>query len=52
MNMRNLLPDGTASKDVKQGARWAPTWRGPRTLVFGHDAQRGFQREAMAIGYV
>jgi len=51
MNMRNLLEDGkTASKDIKVGTPWAKQWRGPRTVVFGHDAQRGFQREPFAIG--
>jgi len=49
-NMRNLLPDGTATADAKQGTAWAQQWSGPRTIVFGHDAQRGFQRASMAIG--
>jgi len=50
MNMRNLLPDGSTSKDIKSGTAWAPQWKGPRTIIFGHDAQRGFQRTPMAIG--
>lgn len=50
MNMRNLLPDGTATADIKLGTAWAKSWPGPRVVVFGHDAQRFFQREKFAIG--
>lgn len=48
--MRNLLADGTATSDIKQGTAWCHQWKGPRTIVFGHDAQRGFQRADMALG--
>jgi len=50
VQMRNILPDGTATKDWKSGDPWVNHWKGPRTIVFGHDAQRGFQRTSNAIG--
>ena len=42
MNMRNILPDGTCTKE--QGdTPWIESWNGPETLFFGHDAVRGLQ---------
>merc|ERR1711862_284850 len=42
MNLRNILPDGTASKE--QGdTPWINSWNGPEILFFGHDAVRGLQ---------
>lgn len=41
-------------KDKSSGERtamaWASIWNGPETVIFGHDAKRGFQNETFAIG--
>ncbi|MGD8825624.1 MAG: metallophosphoesterase [Myxococcales bacterium] len=50
MNMRSVLADGTASRNYDEGTPWATLWRGPRLVVFGHDAMRGLQRHPYAIG--
>lgn len=50
MNMRSILPDGTASRSYEEGTPWASLWPGPRLVVFGHDAVRGLQVRAHAIG--
>ncbi|AIN98444.1 ser/thr protein phosphatase, putative [Leishmania panamensis] len=33
-----------------EGAPWAKLWRGPETVIFGHDAYSGFQAHAHACG--
>ncbi|RNF07876.1 serine/threonine protein kinase [Trypanosoma rangeli] len=52
--MRNLIVKGpglyTASEDTTEGVPWASLWRGPETVIFGHDARRGLQRHPYAIG--
>lgn len=57
VNMRNLLygdyfEEGgiRATKLDTEGEPWAPSWRGPQTVYFGHDAKRGLQRTERAVG--
>ena len=50
MNMRSILPDGTASRHYEEGAPWAESWPGPRLVVFGHDAIRGLQNRPHSLG--
>lgn len=50
MNMRSVRSDGTASKAYDDGTPWPELWHGPELVVFGHDARRGLQQHAHAIG--
>jgi hypothetical protein len=50
MNMRSVLPDGTASRVYEEGTPWTLLWEGPPLVVFGHDAVRGLQQHPHAIG--
>jgi hypothetical protein len=50
MNMRSILPDGTASRSYEEGTPWADSWPGPRLVVFGHDAIRGLQNRRHSVG--
>ena len=43
MNLRNVLPDGSGTKEIGLGKAWIDTWNGPETVFFGHDAVRGLQ---------
>ena len=56
LNTRRLTADDPVSgkrrciyKD-EDGTPWAKLWKGPETIVFGHDARAGLQREPFAIG--
>jgi hypothetical protein len=50
MTMRALRPEGTASRRLEDGTRWAKSYHGPDHVIFGHDAISGLQREAFATG--
>ena len=57
VNMRNLLygdyfEDGgiRATKSDQEGEPWAPNWRGPQFVYFGHDARRGLQQQEFCLG--
>jgi hypothetical protein len=55
VSMRNLVKnaDGTfrpTEKEEPGATAWAPEWRGPPHVYFGHDAKRGLQRAPHATG--
>jgi diadenosine tetraphosphatase ApaH/serine/threonine PP2A family protein phosphatase len=50
LHLRSLTAEGEPSARVDGGAPWAATWRGPQRAIFGHDALRGLQRHAHALG--
>jgi len=50
MNMRSILPDGTATAKHFSNWPWARLWDGPETVIFGHDADRGLQLYGNAMG--
>jgi hypothetical protein len=51
MYMRNLdRTTNTAYDKPIHGSAWAKSWNGPETVIFGHDAQRGYQHETYCIG--
>lgn len=50
MNMRSVLDDGTVTAKNVADCEWAKLWRGPQTVVFGHDAHRGLQEHPFAKG--
>jgi hypothetical protein len=50
MTMRSVLPDGRVSTRCFQKHPWAGRWRGPMTVLFGHDAARGVQEYECAVG--
>lgn len=50
MNMRSVLFDGTVTAKNVDHCEWARLWRGPQTVVFGHDAYRGLQLHDFAKG--
>jgi hypothetical protein len=50
MNMRSILPDGTATAKHFSNWPWARLWDGPESVVFGHDADRGLQLYERATG--
>ena len=64
MNMRSILRDNTVLTghqghpgllsgdlgDHDRGSSWARYWKGPETIVYGHDAQRGLQLFERAVG--
>lgn len=42
----NAITDGKS----QQGEPWASLWKGPETVIFGHDAYTGFQSHPFACG--
>ncbi|MBF5046638.1 metallophosphatase [Aggregicoccus sp. 17bor-14] len=50
LNLRSITPEGAPSKRIDNGVPWASQWKGPETVVFGHDAMRGLQRYPHALG--
>jgi hypothetical protein len=50
MNMRSVLANGSAAVALDAGQPWAAAWHGPESIVFGHDAVRGLQTYAHAVG--
>lgn len=49
MNLRSIRASGVPSTKL-DGTPWAQTWKGPKTVIFGHDAVRGLQKYPHAIG--
>jgi len=50
LNLRSIDSRGRPSSRVSEGEPWVTTWKGPRTVLFGHDALRGLQQYSSAYG--
>ncbi|GJQ09074.1 hypothetical protein GpartN1_g865.t1 [Galdieria partita] len=50
MNMRSVLPNGIITNRYVADSPWASYWKGPETVVYGHDAYRGLQQFEFAQG--
>jgi bis(5'-nucleosyl)-tetraphosphatase (symmetrical) len=50
LHMRRVLPNGRVTDAQLGGDPWATRWKGPQTIIFGHDAKTGLQKHQFAIG--
>jgi hypothetical protein len=50
LTIRTLRADGTGSARIDDGPLWAELYRGPRHIVFGHNAITGLQQTPHATG--
>jgi bis(5'-nucleosyl)-tetraphosphatase (symmetrical) len=50
LHMRRVLPNGRVTDAQLGGDLWATRWKGPQTIIFGHDAKTGLQKHQFAIG--
>ncbi|KAK9761486.1 hypothetical protein K7432_013587 [Basidiobolus ranarum] len=58
MNVKNILPDGSPSRNNKLGKHWSVLWnlkqemlgRNATTIVYGHQASRGLNIKPYSIG--
>jgi len=50
LHMRRVLPNGRVTDAQNGGDLWATKWKGPETVIFGHDARTGLQQHKYAIG--
>ncbi|MEW5738243.1 MAG: metallophosphoesterase [Myxococcota bacterium] len=50
LHMRSIDAEGKPATRVDAGVPWASRWKGPRRVLFGHDALRGLQRYPHALG--
>lgn len=49
MSMRSVLPDGRVTTRCFNKYSWADKWKGPHTILFGHDAARGNQTTQLLL---
>jgi hypothetical protein len=50
LSLRSIDDTGAPTSRLLVHFPWAAKWRGPESLVFGHDAVRGLQQTAFATG--
>ena len=43
LNIRNVLSSGEGTNQIGRGTPWMNAWKGPHTIIYGHDAVRGLQ---------
>jgi hypothetical protein len=50
LSLRSIDDTGSPTSRLLVHFPWSAKWRGPESLVFGHDAVRGLQQTALATG--